>query len=78
MINKFKRYTNNLSESTREDGTPIAYYNDSFKIKTAALCAMILMDELINYSKSFGDVTKSDVEEFMKIRSDISGYLYRS
>jgi hypothetical protein len=34
-------------------------------------CAIIALNELIEYAKTFGDVTISDVEEFEKRKTEI-------
>jgi hypothetical protein len=42
---------------------PFSHYPDH--------CAIVVLDKLIEYAKTFGDITESDIREFEEVKHEI-------
>jgi hypothetical protein len=49
----------------------ISVFMDFSKKYHAKKCALIAIDEIINYAKTFGDVTELDISEFLQVKQEI-------
>ena len=54
--------------------TIMSFLSDNMKDQNAKQCALIAVDEIIEYAKTFGDTTESDIKEFERVKQEIINY----